>query len=337
MREAQGAIEGFLARAAGAARAEVRELRPLSGGAIQENWLLDVRFEGGACPGDLAAVLRADAPSRVPESRSRSEEFALLRAAFGAGVAVPVPLWLCRDPSVAGREFFVMRRVPGVASAHRVVRDPGLGGDRAALAERLGEELAKIHSIRPPRPDLGFLPLPEASPALDAVARFRRYLDGHRVARPALEWGLRWLERHAPPAGELVLAHHDYRTGNYRVGGAGRTAVLDWEFAGWGDPLDDLGWFCARCWRAGAVDREAGGIADREPFYRGYERGSGRRVDPTAVGYWEVMAHVRWALIAVQQAERHLSGEEPSLEMALTGHIVPELELEILRLTKGEP
>ena len=49
--------------------------------------------------------------------------------------------------------------------------------------------------------------------------------------------------------------------------------------------------------------------------------------------YWEVMAHVRWAIIALQQSHRHISGAEPSLELALIGHRVPELDLEILRLT----
>jgi hypothetical protein len=45
------------------------------------------------------------------------------------------------------------------------------------------------------------------------------------------------------------------------------------------------------------------------------------------------MAHIRWAVIAADQAQRHLSGEDRSLELALTGHIVPELEWEILRMT----
>ena len=45
------------------------------------------------------------------------------------------------------------------------------------------------------------------------------------------------------------------------------------------------------------------------------------------------MAHVRWAVIAAQQAARHISGIEPSLELALTGHVIPELELEILKMT----
>ena len=111
------------------------------------------------------------------------------------------------------------------------------------------------------------------------------------------------------------------------------TGVLDWEFAGWGDRHEDLGWFCAKCWRFGATGREAGGISERAPFYEGYEAEAGAAIDPKAVAYWEVMAHVRWAVIAAQQATRHISGIEPSLELALTGHVIPELELEILKMT----
>jgi hypothetical protein len=48
------------------------------------------------------------------------------------------------------------------------------------------------------------------------------------------------------------------------------------------------------------------------------------------------MAHVNWALISVQQAQRHVSGEESSLLLALTAHITPELELEILNMTRGD-
>ena len=46
------------------------------------------------------------------------------------------------------------------------------------------------------------------------------------------------------------------------------------------------------------------------------------------------MAHVRWAMIAVQQAGRHLSGAEPDLELALIGRKVAELEHEILAMTR---
>jgi thiamine kinase-like enzyme len=98
--------------------------------------------------------------------------------------------------------------------------------------------------------------------------------------------------------------------------------------------LEDIGWFCARCWRFGRVERAAGGIGMREDFYRGYEATSGRLIDREQVRYWEVMAHLNWAIIAIQQAERHLSGEEVWLNLALTGAIVPELEWEILTVTE---
>ncbi len=113
--------------------------------------------------------------------------------------------------------------------------------------------------------------------------------------------------------------------------------MLDWEFSGWGDPISDLGWFCAKCWRYGRKDLEAGGIAPRAPFYRGYERASGRKVDRDAVTYWELMAHLRWAVIALQQGERAGAGGERALELALTCRLYPpELELEILRMTPPE-
>jgi aminoglycoside phosphotransferase (APT) family kinase protein len=108
------------------------------------------------------------------------------------------------------------------------------------------------------------------------------------------------------------------------------TAILDWEFAGWSDPMEDLGWFCARSWRFGRFEREAGGIADRADLYAGYEEASGRRVDEARVAYWEAAAYLRWATIAVQQCRRHTSGREPSLELALTGRMLPEIEHDLL-------
>ena len=45
------------------------------------------------------------------------------------------------------------------------------------------------------------------------------------------------------------------------------------------------------------------------------------------------MAHIRWAVIALQQGARHVSGAEASLELALTGRIASELELSVLEMT----
>lgn len=333
----RAAVERFVRSAADASSVAIVEAKLLSGGAVQENWFLDLEIEGGPHAGRVNCVLRCDSPTAgVAISHGRAQEFALLKAVFDAGVTVPEPLWLCENPDVIGRPFFLMRRIGGTAAGHLIVKDRSIGGDRVQLAERLGRELARIHSVRPPQPSLEFLPGYEEAPALHRVREHRAFLDHHHTAYPALEWGLRWLERHAPPRGLVTLCHGDFRTGNYMADAQGLTGVLDWEFARWSDPLEDIGWFCAKCWRFGNVAAEAGGIGEREDFYRGYERESGRAIDRDAVRYWETMAHMNWAVIAVQQAERHCSGQENSLLLALTGHIVPELEWEILNMTEKD-
>lgn len=331
MEEQRDTLAAWLAVQAGAERAEITAMHRLSGGAIQENWALDVTCRGGPLDGRHALVVRTDAPSGVAVSLGRPQEFALFRAAFAAGVTVPEPLWQDAEGSVLGKPFFIMRRVSGTAAGHKLAKQTHPG-----LAARLGRELARIHSIRPPRADLDFLGPPPDNLARHWIGEFRAWLDRHDAAHPALEWGLRWLERHAPVPGPPVLCHNDFRTGNYMVEDGGVTGILDWEFAGWGDPLADIGWFCAPCWRFGARDREAGGIGAREDFYRGYEQESGHVLDRGQVHYWEVMATLRWAVIALQQAERHVSGGETNLELALTAHVLPDLELDILEMTRED-
>ena len=96
------------------------------------------------------------------------------RAAFAAGVTVAEPLWACADPEVIGKPFFVMRRVAGTAQGRQITADPALEPHLPAVAARLGEELARIQTIRPPRPDLAFLPHIDAGPAHRRVPRLSR-------------------------------------------------------------------------------------------------------------------------------------------------------------------
>ena len=327
--DANGALTRFIAARSGARTVSIERNDRLVGGAIQENRALDVILEGGDMDGPHRLVLRTEAKSGVPESLALSQQFVLLRAAHDAGVTVPEPLWYCDDASIAGGPFYIMRRVAGEALGPRIVR----AAPREDLARRLGAELAKIHRIVPPRDDLGFLGPPVDGPARDSVAKYRAYLDDEPEPHPVLEWALRWLELNAPDSFEVVLAHHDFRTGNYMVDGDVLTGILDWEFAGWSDPHEDLAWFCAKCWRFGNNRFEAGGIAPRDVFFAGYEVESGRMIDRGVIGYWEVMAHVRWATVALHQTGRHRSGAEPDLGLALIGRRLAELEHEILKLT----
>jgi aminoglycoside phosphotransferase (APT) family kinase protein len=312
----------------------VYSITRLSGGAIQENWALRINVRGGLHAGGQTWVLRCNASATVATSLSRAHEFAILSVAHNAGVKVAKPILLCEDSAVIGSEFFIMEHVPGTGAGHKLVKDDSLVPDRPALLRELGKNLASLHWVHPPLPELAFLGEPTARPIIDNIRRQQTFLDALPGGYPVLEWGLRRLELHAPAQEAVCLVHRDFRTGNFLVDNGRLTAILDWEFAAWGNPMEDIGWFFAKCWRFGQNERRAGGIGDAEDFLLAYEDHSGRRVERAALPYWELLAHVRWAVIALQQAQRHLSGDQRSLELALTGRMVPRLEAEILELAQ---
>lgn len=325
-----GPLEAWLATELEAAQVRLTDAVRLGGGAIQENWRLRGNVEGGPFQGQHDWVLRTDAVASLSMSLDRAGEFRALKAAYAADVAVAKPIVRCSDKSLIGAPFLIQTFVAGNAQARRIVRDPALAeyGDR--LAESLGQELAKIHRITPPQDDLSFLPIPMQSPGRTEAARLRAALDGAAEPRPALEYILAWLDAHAPAPEPLCLIHGDYRSGNYMVSGGRLSAILDWEFAHWGDRHEDIGWFLARCWRFGNDAREAGGIGSREAFYRGYRGEAALPLDESVVAYWEIMAAAKWATIAVLQGDRYRKGGEETIELALTGLMAPEMELDAL-------
>ena len=148
------------------------------------------------------------------------------------------------------------------------------------------------------------------------------------------EWAFRWLAAHRPavPAA-TVLVHGDYRMGNLIVDGSDLAAVLDWELVHLGDAYEDLAWFCIRAWRFGApASLGAGGLGSIESFLRAYEQAGATTVDRVAFHWWLVLATLRWGVICRYQAERHLSGQFRSVELAAIGRRVCETEWDLLDL-----
>jgi len=326
-------LEAFLTQKGQARSATIEAKTRLTAGAIQENWLLSVWFDGGPLNGVQELVLRSDAPAAIGNSRSRAEEFALLRLAHQGGVRVPHPLFLCTDLEVTGRPFFIMRKISGIADARLITRDQRSDAQRRELLVQLGQELAVIHRLKPNADSVSFLQETWGHPATNVIKRCRAALDALPQPAPALEWGLRWAELNLPKSQKKVLCHRDFRTGNLMIDGNQLTGILDWEFADWSDPMEDIGWFCAKCWRFGFDDQEAGGIGPRDAFYAGYEGAGGKKVDPLSVRFWEVMAHIRWAIIAREQGERFATHGERALEPAMTAFIAPQLEWEVMQMT----
>jgi hypothetical protein len=72
-----------------------------------------------------------------------------------------------------------------------------------------------------------------------------------------------------------------------------------------------------------------------ESFLGAYEQAGGASVDQAAFRWWLVLATLRWGIICRYQAERHLSGQNRSVELATIGRRVCETEWDLLTLLDG--
>jgi aminoglycoside phosphotransferase (APT) family kinase protein len=285
----------------------------LAGGASKEAWAVDAGEE-------RLLVRRAAVGVIHRHTLSLRDEFEVLTAAYEAGVKVPRPV-LYID-SLDEREAFVMERLEGETIGRRIVRMHV----PAQLPLQLAEELAKIHAI--PHDRLPFL----------VEARLERMvdeLDDIGEPHPAIELGLWWLRENRPPPRPPVVSHGDYRIGNVVVDENGLVGILDWEFAHVDDPVRDLGFGLVRAWRFGIDDKRLGGIADVDGYLDRYNARTGFDVRPEELDYWELAGNVAWAIGCLTQAQRHLRGQDRSVELAILGRLGAEVEYEICHLLEA--
>lgn len=313
----------------------VRELERLSGGASRETWAFTAETaDGDAVP----LVLQRERAGAVGSALDMGAQAALMRAAAVAGVPVPEVVAASGDvddPGGApvsgdggraelGRSWIVTARVDGETIARRILRDEAYAGARAGLVAECGRALAAVHRIPP-----------ASAPGLagaDRVVQHRDLLDQLGQPHPALELALRWLDANRPgrDAGTSVV-HGDFRLGNLVVRPEGLRAVLDWELAHLGDPVEDLGWLCVRAWRFGGPAPVAG-LGSREELLAAYADAGGTTVDPAALRWWEVMGTLTWGVICIVQATAHRVGRSRSVELAAIGRRVCETEHDLLAL-----
>lgn len=332
----RGALEEILAkRTASAVR--IYDLRSMAGGASQETWQFDMQVETGEWQGRHALVVRRPLGGKIyRDALDLEREYRVLEAAYASGVPVPRPYGFVRD--LLGRPAALLARLEGETIGRKIVQDAALAGAREKLPAQMGRALAQIHAV-----DVRAYSLREVllAPALGQtptgwnIEQLTANLDDIGEPHPALELGLRWLASREPaPPAQLTLVHGDYRIGNLVVNAGGLVGVLDWEFAHLGDPVEDVAWGLVRDWRFGVDSLRLGGIAAPDPFFAAYEQATGKPLEPARILYWEVMGNVRWGVGMLNQAQRHLRGEEPNLEFASLGRRCAEIEWEVIQLIK---
>jgi aminoglycoside phosphotransferase (APT) family kinase protein len=286
----------------------ITELTRLSGGASRETW----RFAADGRP--LVVQLQ-----RAGDIRDMMVEAAVVEAAGAAGV--PVPAMVASGRRDDGGAFMIVEAIDGETIARKIQRDNEFEQARSSFAGRCGAALAQIHSIEPD----GIDGLDDP----DQVEQYATVLHELGEPHPVFELTRNWLLEHRPAEARRCLVHGDFRLGNLIVGIAGLEAIIDWELAHVGDPMEDLGWLCVKAWRFGGA-HPVGGIGTRAELFAAYEAAGGGTVDPTAVRWWEVLGTWKWGIMCVLQANAHRSGAVRSHELAAIGRRVCENEFDLL-------
>ncbi|OBA94009.1 acyl-CoA dehydrogenase [Mycobacteriaceae bacterium 1482268.1] len=298
----------------------IENLTTLTGGASRTTWAFD------AVGGDSrqALILRTGPPDEVHAGMELEARVQQRAAVAGA----PVPHILAADNSAAalGNPYLICNAIAGETIVRRIYRALDDAG-RDRLLRQCAQALAAIHRADPQGIGL------EQAEQLD---EWRDRLDEMGDTTATFEWAFRWLAANRPPATPPRLVHGDFRMGNLIVDESGLAAVLDWELVHIGEVYEDLAWFCIRAWRFGAPEKlGAGGLGSVESFLSAYEEAAGIDLDREAFRWHLTVATLRWGVICRFQAERHLSGQTPSVELAAIGRRVSETEWDVLDLLEG--
>lgn len=299
-------------------------LRRIPGGASRETWRFDAQLNGR----QIGMIVRIDPTSSLIDT-DRRIEFTAMRAAFLAGLPVPEPLDCMEETQWLGRSFSTSVEVAGQTR----FRDTSQETRQKIARQKWGilGQLARLDVAELELEDAFHLPNP-ASCASDQLEYWANVIfEDELHPNPVAHAAIRWLRRHLPPAPrKLCLVHGDYRTGNFLVSDGGDiTAILDWEMAHIGDPLEDLAWSIDPIWSW--EERHHAGLLVPQAEAIGYwEDASGMSVDPEAFQWWRVFVALKGLAIWISSSEAFHQGPTKNFAYALAGWLAADRHQQIL-------
>lgn len=261
--------------------ATAARFKKVPGGASREAWFVDADVRGEDEPREL--FLRYDRRMPKPDSpfASLQDEAQIVRALGEQGALVPQVLAI--HPTI---QAVLQERVPGETWFY-LIQDPD---EQVEVAQDFIRRLAEIHRIDPTALNADALGSPRsaAEHAREEIGRIRARLARRSSPAPVLDFCVNWLESNVPAYdGPVVLVQGDTGPGNFMYANRKVTAVVDWELAHFGDPMDDIAWLSLR--------------AAQEPFtdfptrLAEYEEISGHPIDNARIWYYRLLAETRLA------------------------------------------
>jgi thiamine kinase len=191
---------------------EIYQHELLNDGVVNEVWRLDT--------GAGSYVLRRDKPLASKIGLNRGEEFQILEAAADAGLG-PEPVW-CD----ANAGLLLVKYLAGQPLAEKDIS----GGQVLAAVNDL---FRKLHSCKPKIRRVDY------AGYVDKYRRATDHPDRERISVEALALINRWCNDQS----RYVFCHTDPVVGNFVTGDDGVLRLIDWEYAGLGEPVFDLAVF----------------------------------------------------------------------------------------------
>ncbi len=309
-------LESWLPERVGATEVRVDNLRyPTGAGVSNETILFEAAWRQSGHDLRESLVLRV-APRPGPYQLFLDPQFEaqyhLLATLHASGlVKVPEVLWLERDASHLGAPFFVMRQVPGRVPVSMPVYNAtgwlfdATPAQRRRVWETSVDGLASIHRV--PLELIGFLDHPERGPTgFDQLFEYtRRHYEwaagGRRYVVPELH--LAWLHANLPRRRPTGLSWGDARMGNMMFDeNFELAAIMDWEQASLGGPLQDLAWWLFFDVFHALEHPRLDGLGSRQETIERWTELTGLEVHDLL--WYEVHAGVRLEIFPVHAASR---------------------------------
>lgn len=245
--------------------------------ARREAWVVDVTRPDGSV---AEYFLRLDREGDGSGTHSVRSEAKVQTALVETGMKVPAIGAWNEDLQAA-----LHQRMPGRADLDNAGPE-----EQAAVLEDFIQQLALLHSLDPVSLGLDHMPIPTTSAecALGEVDFVEQFLGG-MVTDPLYTYSLQWIRNNVPDRLDRVsLLQGDTGPANFMFHEGQVSAIVDWEWAHFGDPMEDFGNICTREFYCPCTPEE--GLA---PIIRRYEELSGYPVHLDSVRYYRVQQFVR--------------------------------------------
>lgn len=250
--------------------------------ARREGWQIDVRAADGAAQRYFLRIDRDLAEGRGSKRNLRRETALIRELARHDIPAQKILGW--NDRHGAALQSFVGGR------AELNTAEPAL--QQRVMREFMGI-VARMHRIDIDRLSLAefvkpLTPAEHSLIELAAVEDSRPTPVSACAIKPLAAFGKRWLINHLPQRVEAtVLLQGDTGPANFMFDERGVTALVDWEWGHYGDPMEDLG----NIWLRDYFYPSSGG--DLAPYFREYAEQSGFAIDIERIHYYRVHQLVR--------------------------------------------